>query len=43
MAPPALQKVLVGTANFEAVIQTASVSTLCGKNIQGHRPMSKPI
>ena len=31
MVPPALQKVLVGTVNFEAVIQTASVLTLCGK------------
>ena len=31
MAPPALQKALVDTVNFEAVIQTASVLTLCGK------------
>ena len=31
MVPPALQKGLVDTVNFEAVIQTASVLTLCGK------------
>ena len=31
MAPPALQKALVDTVNFEAVIQTASNPTLCGK------------
>jgi hypothetical protein len=31
MAPPALQKALGDTVNFEAVIQTASVLTLCGK------------
>ena len=43
MAPPALQKVLVGTANFEAVIQAVSVLTLCGKNIQGHRPIAKSM
>jgi len=43
MAPPALKKVLAGTANFEAVIQTASVLTLSGKNLQGHRPIAEPI
>jgi hypothetical protein len=43
MAPSALQKVLVGTANLEAVIQTGSIPTLCGKNVQGHRTIADSI
>ena len=43
MALRVLQKVLVGTANFEAVIQVASALILYGENIQGHRPKSKSI
>ena len=43
MAPPALQKALVDTVNFEAVIQPASVPTLYRKNIQGHRTIADLI
>jgi hypothetical protein len=43
MALLALQKALVGTANFKVVIRAALVLTLCRKNIQGHRPIAEPI